>query len=418
MNLWLERLFLLLIFSLGFMQPGLKLTGMSLPATDLIFIVLAIGLLAALAFRRREIEWDRGYWYFGAFAVAMSLSAAFSIQPTTSVLKLAGVLYLVGLAIITVNVVNSAEMARKVVLVWIAASTLASLVGAVTVLLFYLDRDSPWHELFLHHYGSLPAGNYPRIQSTFLYPAMLCNYLTVGTLLALGAEIAGWLSRRSTVVVILLHLLSAAFTVTPGLGGFLFAVAAWVGWQLLDNGRKNLGLGALSAGVTAALMFALVAAISFWPIETSPYNIGHFGIRLDPTQRLLTWEDALLTFAADPVFGKGIGLGVAGVLFRAPSGQMQMLTDAHNTWLSVAAQAGIIGLTTVLALIGHVILRGWRSSLPADGIVWIRRSLLIAFIGSFVVQGLVGSFEDARHLWVLMGLIIALDRIKKTEWSG
>jgi hypothetical protein len=54
---------------------------------------------------------------------------------------------------------------------------------------------------------------------------------------------------------------------------------------------------------------------------------------------------------------------------------------------------------------------------PFGSDTWIYRGLLIGFISSFVLQGLVGSFEDARHLWVLLGLILAAYKIKYGEPS-
>jgi len=414
-NIWLERLFLLLIFSLGFMQPGLKYAGMSLPATDFVFATLTLAFIIVCISRRKDWVWDHSYILFGVFLLTMAASAALSVDPTSSWIKFAGTLYLVGLAVISINLVASAETIKRVVIVWLAASTIVSAVAVVTVVLFYLDRDSAWHELFLHHYGSLPVGNYPRVQSTFIYPAMLCNYLSVGTLMIVGARRAGWINGRLVAGLLLLHLIAAAFTLTPGLGGCVAALALWTAWIFIDQGRVGLSACAAGAGIGALLLFTFVAAVSIWPVETSPYTFQIHGTRLDPTQRLLAWQGAIGTFASDPVFGKGIGLGVASVLFRAPSGQMQVLTDAHNTWLSVAGQSGMFGLTAVFALTAHVIRRGWIPGSPSTGIDWIRRSLLIAFVGGFVLQGLVGSFEDSRHLWVLMGLLIAIDRVGRSD---
>jgi O-antigen ligase len=130
---------------------------------------------------------------------------------------------------------------------------------------------------------------------------------------------------------------------------------------------------------------------------------------------MLTWQGAWETFLNFPIFGKGIGLGVTAVQFLAPSGQMQLLTDAHNTWLSVAAQAGVMGLTSLLMLSIAIIYRGVPASDPTDALSPVRSALLIAFISSFIIQGFVGSFEDARHLWVLVGLIIASSRLARNH---
>ena len=38
----------------------------------------------------------------------------------------------------------------------------------------------------------------------------------------------------------------------------------------------------------------------------------------------------------------------------------------------------------------------------------VRTALGISFISAFLYQGLTGSYEDARHLWVLIGLLASV----------
>lgn len=140
-----------------------------------------------------------------------------------------------------------------------------------------------------------------------------------------------------------------------------------------------------------------------------------YWLRIDPTQRLLAWRDAIETFFEHPLFGKGIGIAVADVRFQAPSGQMQLLTDAHNTFLSIAAQAGGLGFSTFVAVMISTLKRGLI--VRVNGILKspVRLALTIAFVSGIALQGMVGSFEDARHLWVLLGLIIAASRIEVSD---
>ena len=243
---------------------------------------------------------------------------------------------------------------------------------------------------------------------------MLCNYLTIGFLLTLAAGKAKWIGKKATIGVTAVHCLSIAFTFTPGIGGFLFAGLAWACSVHFSEARKALRRTLMTTGVVAVVASVVVSAISIWPIPTSPYFLTVFGTRLDPTQRMLTWQGAWETFLTFPIFGKGIGLGIAAVEFLAPSGQMQILTDAHNTWLSVAAQAGAFGLASLLMLTICVIYRGVQVSDPSDALPPVRSALLIAFISSFIIQGFVGSFEDARHLWILIGLVIASSKLAGT----
>jgi len=394
------------------MQPGMNFSGLQTTLTDGIFLLTLSLFTIAWLSGKTSLCRDPIYKYLAAFLLAMAVSAAFSIVPRTSVLKFAGIGYLIGLAVLTINVVRNERLLKSAILVWIAASTAVSLIGAITVVLFYVDRTSPWHSMFLHHYGSLPVGNYPRIQSTFLYPAMLCNYLTAGIFLILTSFKLGWIKNKPTAFCLILHGIAAIFTLTPGLGGLVFAIALWVGFLFIERERPLYGRIAFTAGSLVFIVSMAVSAFSIWPISTSPFTLDLFGLRIDPTQRLLAWRDALGTFLQHPLFGKGVGLGVANVRFQAPSGQMQILTDAHNTFLSIAGQAGILGLATFLALMIATLRRGMIFRIGEVTKKPISLAMTIAFVSGIAFQGLVGSFEDARHLWVLLGLIVAASRIE------
>jgi carbon starvation protein CstA len=47
----------------------------------------------------------------------------------------------------------------------------------------------------------------------------------------------------------------------------------------------------------------------------------------------------------------------------------------------------------------------------------IHLALSCALIGAFLYQGLSGSFEDARHLWILFGLLVGVSTSSKNDIS-
>lgn len=395
------------VFSLGFMQPNIRISRMAIQFTDALFVVLLMATAVAVLSRALRLRVDRFYLILAAYFAALTLSAIFSAESDRSFFKLAGEAYLIGLAVIAGQLVRSETMFRKIFLTWIAASTIVCLIGIVTVAVFYVDRTNIWLDWFLHHYGSLPPGNYPRIQSTYIYPGMFCNYLTVSVMMLFVAGRSGWMGRSAVFAATGLHLIAAAFTITPGLGGLLFAVSAWFALAAKAEGRKSASALWLSAGVAAAAAFLVVSLFTLRPIETAPYSLNVLGTEVFPTQRLLTWQGAAATALEYPVFGKGLGLGVARVEFLAPSGQRQMLTDAHNTWLNVAGSTGLAGLTAILLITIVPVRRLWPLKFGGDPMSVIRAGLGIAFVSSFIIQGMVGSFENARHLWLLIGLMLA-----------
>jgi O-antigen ligase len=160
-------------------------------------------------------------------------------------------------------------------------------------------------------------------------------------------------------------------------------------------------------------MFVLATAVTPIVHPTAPFLIHLPGLTLAPAGRFLTWTDAARNFAAHPLLGRGIGVDAAYVHYRSPSGYLQTLTDAHNTYLSVAAQAGLIGLTALGMLLIGVLRRTRPLRTLPEGVNAVRLGLGLSFIIAFFYEGLGGSFEDARHLWVLLGLFLASSRIER-----
>jgi O-antigen ligase len=89
------------------------------------------------------------------------------------------------------------------------------------------------------------------------------------------------------------------------------------------------------------------------------------------------------------------------------------MTDAHNVFLNFAAQTGLVGLAAMLAIVLHVARRTFPLRLQGFGAV--RVMLGLTWLNAFVYQGLTGSYEDARHLWLLLGLLIAAERLETNE---
>lgn len=407
----LNYLYLGLIFSLGFMRPNLNLLGLAVQATDAIFVAAALLFATVVASRRIRLQYDPLMVPMGLYLAALAASAIFSERPDFSFIKLLGEIYLVGLALLTIQIIRNCDVIRRVVITWIGAGSLVGMVGVAAVVLFYVDRENSVLILILHHYGSLPPGNYPRIQSTFIYPAMLCNYLTVSLMFLFAAKRLGWIRPALFWLLLIVQIIAAVFTLTPGLGGFVLAVSLWIALISGEDPGKITRRIFIAAGSGLALLSIGVSAFTLRHIPTSPYSFDLLGVRIDPTQRLLTWQGALETLFQFPILGRGLGLGVANVRFLAPSGQNQLLTDAHNIWLNIAGQAGFFGLAAIGVFCISIVRRFLPIKSGSDPRSVLPAASGIAFISIFLVQGLVGSFEDARHLWVLIGIIAATSSI-------
>ncbi|MBK9215893.1 MAG: O-antigen ligase family protein [Chloracidobacterium sp.] len=407
-----EWTFLVLVFSLAFMRPTLIVLGSAAVPTDLIFLV-CLGLFAvSVAFRRAELEVDSIYLWLGLYGLALTLSALFSIDVGKSLRRLPAELYLIALAALTINIVRDERMLIRTLAVWVAAASVAAAVTALTAASFFAGWQNALTAFAMHHYGTLPPGNYPRIQGTFEYPAMLCNYLAVGLMLLLAFWRNGSVGKGLFYFLLALFSIAIFFTLTPGIGGVLAAVGLW--FYCATRGSSKSSLSRLALVGVSGMLAAFVIISSLTPFGSAgPVYFSFAGYDITPTARLLVWQQALGTIADHPLFGVGLGLPVVDLPYRVPAGGWTLITDAHNVALNVAAQAGVIGLGTLAAVVVAVMRR--TQFALTDRMSSLRLTMGIAFVSCFLIQGFAGSFENARHLWVLIGLIVAADRINQTK---
>jgi O-antigen ligase len=405
-------LLLALIFSLAFMQPSWRLLGFAATPTDLLFVPLALAWAAAVATGAAPFRWNRAYWLLAAYFASMLLSGLGDLQAALP--KLASQAYLLSLPVLVDQLISREPKLRRAVLAWLAGTVVVAMVAMLSLGLFAIDPTHPLLNYVLFHFGTLPPGDYPRLRLTFLNANMLCNYLTMALCLALAARYLRWLSSVASGLLVAGILIAATFTISPGLAGIMLAIGLWL-WLLWRERRRGLARLTLLAGIGAALLS--VPAMALTPIlhPTAPFLIPVPGsdLILAPAGRLMIWIDAVRNFLTDPILGRGIGEDAVLVRYQDPEGDLQRLTDAHNSFLSIAVQCGLVGVAALVAIVAYAA----RAARPLrlDRSNALRLALALAFLNGFAVQALGGSFEDARHLWVLFGLLLAAERIEPCD---
>lgn len=402
--------FLAVVFSLAFMKPSIILGGQRITVTDILFPISALLVLTTFLIGKRRFEWKPIYWLFLFYFGSLTISAVYSVDPQRSFIKLIGVGYLIGLAVLACESLTNENALRETVYAWLAGLTLSILIAAFSAIFYpYIEI----FESFTYHLGAAPAGDYRRINSTFVSPAMFCNYLNVGLFLTFAAWMNGWLTNRKAVPLMVVIILTACLTVTIGIGVIFISVGVIV-WTIKRKTCPKVARACLITAFLAFIPYIIVAFVTIQPYKGLPVGYEIAGFELFPSSRFLVWTDAIRTFFGDPLTGKGIGMPVANVVFRNSDGTMSLLTDAHNFILSIAAQGGLIGAVSIIGIFVYVVRLG-LSKPDTDRYYSFNIVICFAFIAGFGVQGLTGSFEDARHIWVLMGLFVAADRLEASD---
>ncbi len=399
-----KYLFLLLVISLPLVRPfNFKLFGLLVPYTDLIFLASFGFWCIAVIRRETPIRLDRLFLFVGLYAAGFTISTLLSVDPTKSFHKLLGEYYLFGLCFLAFNLAGEQHFQKQIVLTWLAGTGVTALASIAGFVLFYVGFKTNFDNYFLSHLGTLPAGNYPRIHALFANANMLCNYLNVSIVLIILAEHVGWIKRWVAIILGFGTLFSALLSISPGLGGLALCVGLWF-WIVWQN--KRFARPALVCGLVLAIAAFAAALVSPDTNNTTQeIALPFIEKKLEPSVRVLVWQDTLQTVRQYPWFGKGTGTDIANLRYEVLSGMQLLLTDAHNNWLNVLGQIGVFGLAAFMLLLIYLIKR--CKFVIADGKdeQYIHVALSIAFVTAFLCQGLSGSYEDARHLWVLVGLI-------------
>ena len=400
----------LIVASLPFAKTDIGLLGPRAVLTDVLFLLCAALAGLALLLDRRWLRSERSFLFIGLYLAALAVSLTVSPDLRKSAFKLTTQVYLVLLPALVLQLVDDERQLRTLLLAWLAATAVPAALGTMTVVAFYSGVDRSLLDGPLHPFGSLPPGYFPRLETTFRMPAMMCNYLAVSIVVLAFAWKAGWVGRSAAVVLAITVIVAALFTLTPGLGGFFLSLAIAIA---VARGHPVTGKQFLARAVVTATAIVIVSSATpiLHPTATYLIDVPLLGLQLAPAVRMMTWTAAAQVFVAHPLVGAGLDTTSIAVLYLDPSGGGHRLTDAHNLYLNIAAQCGVVGLAALLALILHVARRTFAKR--SDGAWSLPVVLGIAWLGSFAVQGVAGSFEDARHLWVLLGLWLASTRLER-----
>lgn len=401
-------LFLILVASLAVQKPAVTdLFGKTVSVTDLIFPIVFLFTLAGVILRIRKSSWNNIYFFFTAYIGAFFFASLFSPDPRTSFVKTFATAYLIGLAVLAIHLIDSEKRLKVTIVAWLAGAAIPVLIGIGTIFLFYLSPTNSLLPYLTYHYGAVPVGDFPRLSSTFVSASMFCNYLTATALLLLAA---GQFEQFFPILWRLffgLAIVCSLFTVSAGLGAFVLGIALWLCYR---RNCDRIGKTVKYAAMAICALSLLVTLIAFQPHSTAPYSfqLPFVGFEIYPSSRLLVWSEAIKIFIDNFLVGNGPGMPSASVIFQNTDGNFSMLTDAHNSFLSVATQTGIMGLIAFVWLCAYCLKVGFAQT----HVLNIRFILAVAFLSAFVIQGLTGAFEDARHLWVLIGMLIASANIK------
>lgn len=133
-------------------------------------------------------------------------------------------------------------------------------------------------------------------------------------------------------------------------------------------------------------------------------------------RRVRLWKAGLRMIESRPITGVGPGNFIVA-LKRYSRGEMITggRVSAHNTYISVAAETGFVGLGLFVLLVLLALRQARRAAHAArrGGLRELEMCAVITEIGLFVilVSGLTGTVENLKYLWILMGIAAGVGRM-------
>lgn len=133
------------------------------------------------------------------------------------------------------------------------------------------------------------------------------------------------------------------------------------------------------------------------------------------TERILLWKSSWAIIKDHPL--TGVGSNNFRILYQGkyilPEAKEPHLGHAHNNFIQIAAEAGILGLTGFVCLFGYILSFSWRQWRACQKNIFALGCFLVTI--SLLIQGLTEfNFLHSgvmRLYWLIVGLMMAACKI-------
>ncbi|RLC93807.1 MAG: hypothetical protein DRI77_11520 [Chloroflexi bacterium] len=384
-------------------------------AEGLVALVLGAWLAKMIAARQVHPTWPPLTLPLLLFlgAILLTLPGALSITfAAKEILKWVEVL---GVYLFVANALTRRQ-AMIAVIALLAAGAGQALLGAYQ----FFRQVGPEHFVLF--------GRFMRAYGTFEQPNPYAGYL--GLVLPLGIGLLVWAgaewgsSSRGRRVAFLgllatVGLLAAAMGMSWSRGAWLGFAAALVAVSVVRSRRAAVAFAvllgvavlALALGGLELLPQALIQRftdflpfVSVGDLRAVQVTDANYAV----IERMAHWQAALAMWTDRPWLGVGIGNYAAAYSAYALPKWPDPLGHAHNYYLNVAAEAGLLGLVAYLALWGSAFWQAWKAVRTSTGL-W--QAVTIGVFGVLTHLAVHNFFDNLWvhnmyvHVAILLGLL-------------
>ena len=266
-----------------------------------------------------------------------------------------------------------------------------------------------------------------RIYGTFDQPNPYAGYINIPLSIAVALMLLGSNWKTRVLAGLTAVLLAAAEYLTQSRGGEIAIAAAVLFIVAVGTPRLSITVRLFTLAGLAAVEAFLVGLIPAYLLNPVLRSLGVVDLVLTaPTkqnfstaERLAHWIAGLHMFFAHPILGVGIGNYPDAYPQYFVTIFTNSLGHAHNYYINIAAETGIIGLTAYLLFLLATFVAGAHSYRAVGKIVGMLtndRALAIGLLAALISVCVHNIFDDlyVHSLTNLIALlIIALIRLEK-----
>jgi O-antigen ligase len=320
----------------------------------------------------------------GAFGMYALLSAGWSLDPNTTLIKALTIVELVAMFWMISEVVSDEEQIDGLLCAYVAGSAVSVIATFARFVAGTANQDLRY----------TAAGFNPNDAALTLALAIPMTFFLVVRMRALWAKLL--LLAYAIAAPVAIALSGSRTGVLASCAAFLVSAA---GLRQIRWSRRLMLVAALA--VCAWCLVAFVPETSWTRISTISAQVDSG----DLNQRTAIWAAGLKEFAAHPLLGVG-----EGAYLQISDRQLGEGFVAHNTFVSVLVELGIVGFLLFAAILQKTA-RAVVNLEGSDRMMWA------ALGATWFIGVLAATWETQKATWLLIALISVASRINAREFD-
>ena len=147
-------------------------------------------------------------------------------------------------------------------------------------------------------------------------------------------------------------------------------------------------------------------------------TIDDFNKYQSNTERILIWQSAWKMFKDHPILGVGLGQYTENYqkIYISPQAKEPQLGHAHNNFMQMLAENGIVGFAGFVTMFGYIIFKNLLAWFKVKNVYAL---MIVSATVCLLLQGFteynVGNSAVIKMYWLVLGLLVVLSELYKKE---